>query len=92
MSVGRQQPKVMRSLRKVEKIAIADIHVVGRHRDRDPSILGVFVKSLSLVGLQSPITVRRDEKLRAEVSPTAVGLVLGYYRGRGRQGAGLGIH
>jgi ParB/RepB/Spo0J family partition protein len=65
---------------KVEKIAIADIHVVGRHRDHDPSILGVFIKSLSLVGLQSPITVRRDEKLRAEVSPTAVALVLGYYR------------
>ena len=64
----------------IEKIAIADIHVVGRHRDLDPAMLRVIIKSLALVGLQNPITVRRVEKLRAEVNPTAIELVLGRYR------------
>jgi ParB/RepB/Spo0J family partition protein len=64
----------------VEKIALADIQVVGRRRNLDLANLRVIIKSMLLVGLQTPITVRRDEKLRAEVSPTAVGLVLGYYR------------
>ena len=65
---------------KIEKIAIADIQVVGQRRDLDLSVLRVVIRSLSLVGLQTPITVRRDEKLRAEVSPSAVALILGYYR------------
>ena len=42
LSVGRRHPNSNKVSLKVEKIAIADIHVVGRHRDRDPSILGVF--------------------------------------------------
>jgi ParB/RepB/Spo0J family partition protein len=68
------------SPRKIESIAIADIQVGVRRRELDPAALRVIIKSISLIGLQMPITVRRDEKLRAEVSPTAVALVLGYYR------------
>ena len=80
LSVGRRQPIVTRSRPRSRRSRSPTSTSLEGIATTIQASFEVIIKSLSLLGLQSPITVRRDEKLRAEVSPTAVALVLGYYR------------
>jgi hypothetical protein len=65
---------------KVEKIAIADIQVVSEDRELNLAVVRVIAESMLVIGLKTPITVRRIEKIRDGVSTAAIELVAGRHR------------
>ena len=43
----------------VEKIAVADVEVTGKHREFDPDKAKSLAASMAKIGLRTPVTVRR---------------------------------
>jgi ParB/RepB/Spo0J family partition protein len=65
---------------KIVKIAIADIQVVSEHRELNLAVVRVIAESMLVIGLKTPITVRRIEKIRDGVSTAAIELLAGRHR------------
>jgi ParB/RepB/Spo0J family partition protein len=63
-----------------ENVLVADVQIVGKRRECDPEKVKALVASISMVGLRTPITVRRIEKERDGVSTTLLALVAGGHR------------
>lgn len=64
----------------VVKIAIADIQVVSEHRELNLAVVRVIAELMLVIGLKTPITVRRIEKIRDGVSTAAIELLAGRHR------------
>ena len=63
-----------------EDVLVEDVRITGKQRERDPKEVRTLAASISIVGLRTPITVRRIEKERDGVSTTVLALVAGGYR------------
>jgi ParB/RepB/Spo0J family partition protein len=63
-----------------EDVLVADVQIVGTRREPDPKRVKTLAASISMVGLRTPITVRRIEKERDGVNTTVLALVAGGYR------------
>ena len=63
-----------------EDVLVEDVQIIGKQRERDPEKVKTLAASISMVGLRTPITVRRIEKERDGVSTTVLALVAGGYR------------
>ena len=63
-----------------EDLLVEDVQITGKRRERDPEKVKTLAASISMVGLRTPITVRRIAKERDGVSTTVLSLVAGGYR------------
>ena len=63
-----------------EDLLVEDVRITGKQRERDPKKVKTLAASISMVGLRTPITVRRIAKERDGVSTTVLSLVAGGYR------------
>jgi ParB family chromosome partitioning protein len=63
-----------------EDVLVEDVQITGKQRERDPEKVKTLAASISMVGLRTPITIRRIEKERDGVSTTVLSLVAGGYR------------
>jgi ParB family transcriptional regulator, chromosome partitioning protein len=63
-----------------EDVLVEDVQIVGKRRELDQKKVKALAASISMVGLRTPITVRRIEKERDGVSTTVLALVAGGYR------------
>jgi ParB-like chromosome segregation protein Spo0J len=52
----------LQELPTLERIAVPDIEVTGKHRDVEPEKVKSLAASMAKIGLRTPITVRRIEK------------------------------
>ena len=60
---------------------VENVQIIGKRRKRDPEKVKTLAASISMVGLRTPITVRRIEKERDGDSKTStIPLVAGHYR------------
>jgi ParB-like chromosome segregation protein Spo0J len=50
------------ALPTLERIAVEDVEVIGKHREVDPEKVKSLAASMAMIGLRTPITVRRIEK------------------------------
>jgi ParB/RepB/Spo0J family partition protein len=64
------------ALPTLERIAVEEVEVVGKHRAIDPAKVKSLAASMAKIGLRTPITVRRIEK----DLDTEILLVAGLYR------------
>ena len=65
------------ALPTLEKIAVEDVEVIGKHREVDPEKVESLAASMAKIGLRTPITVRRIEKA---LGTTVFALVAGRHR------------
>jgi ParB family transcriptional regulator, chromosome partitioning protein len=65
------------ALPTLEKIAVEDVEVIGKHREVDPEKVESLAASMAKIGLRTPITVRRIEK---GLGTTVFALVAGRHR------------
>jgi ParB family chromosome partitioning protein len=63
-----------------EDVLVEDVQIIGKRRELDPEKVKTLATSISMMGLRTPITVRRFEKERDGVSKTVLALVAGGYR------------
>jgi ParB/RepB/Spo0J family partition protein len=63
-----------------EDVLVEDVQIIGKRRECDPEKIKTLAASISMVGLRTPITVRRIEKERDGGSTTVLALVAGGYR------------
>jgi ParB-like chromosome segregation protein Spo0J len=66
----------LQELPTLERIAVPDIEVTGKHRDVEPEKVKSLAASMAKIGLRTPITVRRIEK----DLDTKIFLTAGVYR------------
>jgi ParB/RepB/Spo0J family partition protein len=59
---GSKHNEEQYELPRLERIAIEDVQVIGKHRDLDPQKVASLAASMAKIGLRTPITVRRIEK------------------------------
>jgi hypothetical protein len=64
------------ALPTLERIAVEDVEVISKHRDVDPEKVKTLAASMAMIGLRTPITVRRIKK--------GLGRVLALVAGRHR--------
>src|SRR5271165_1426853 len=50
------------ALPTLERIAVEDVEVIGKHREVDPEKVRSLTASMAMIGLRTPITVRRIKK------------------------------
>jgi ParB family transcriptional regulator, chromosome partitioning protein len=62
------------------RLTVRAVQITGKQRERDPEKVKTLAASISMVGLRTPITVRRIAKEREGVSTTVLSLVAGGYR------------
>jgi ParB/RepB/Spo0J family partition protein len=70
----------------VERIAVADVEVTGKHREVDPKKVDSVAASIAKIGLRTPVTVRRITKGFGQQVLT---LVAGFVRLKAAQAIGL---
>ncbi len=63
-----------------EDVLVENVQITGKRREPDPEKVKTLAASISMVGLRTPITVRRIEKERDGDSKTILALVAGHYR------------
>jgi ParB family transcriptional regulator, chromosome partitioning protein len=63
-----------------EDVLVEDVQITGKRRELHPKRVKTLATSISMVGLRTPITVRRIEKERDGGSTTVLALVAGGYR------------
>jgi ParB/RepB/Spo0J family partition protein len=73
-----ESKKEMKNISQAEEdVLVEDVQIVGKRRELDPKKVKALAASISMVGLRTPITVRRIEKER---DGTVLTLVAGGYR------------
>jgi hypothetical protein len=77
MVLGNRKHSDSTALPPLERIAVEDVKVIGKHREVDPERVKSLAASMSKIGLRTPITVRRTKK---GFGTTAFALVAGLRR------------